>query len=126
MRQKPAPVRCSFCHKSKSRVGKLITNPDYPRVYICEGCIRVCASILDDDAAADGRQAEARPPAPPEPPLDHAKAAELIAMLTHPTAVELVASVERWITREASGGEAAAELDQVRTAAKVMFVNQDA
>ncbi len=51
-------LRCSFCHKSQDVVGKLISSPsDYPRAYICDECIAVCNSILEDDkpeAAAAG------------------------------------------------------------------------
>ena len=43
-------LRCSFCHKSQDVVGKLISSPnDYPRAYICDECIAVCNSILEDD-----------------------------------------------------------------------------
>jgi ATP-dependent Clp protease ATP-binding subunit ClpX len=43
-------LRCSFCHKSQDVVGKLISSPsDYPRAYICDECINVCNSILEDD-----------------------------------------------------------------------------
>ncbi len=45
-------LRCSFCHKSQDVVGKLISSPsDYPRAYICDECIAVCNSILEDDRA---------------------------------------------------------------------------
>ncbi len=43
-------LRCSFCHKTQDVVGKLISSPsDYPRAYICDECIGVCNSILEDD-----------------------------------------------------------------------------
>src|SRR5213592_1415132 len=43
-------LRCSFCHKSQDAVAKLISSPsDYPRAYICDECIAVCNSILEDD-----------------------------------------------------------------------------
>lgn len=43
-------LRCSFCHKSQDVVGKLISTPsDYPRAYICDECIMVCNTILEDD-----------------------------------------------------------------------------
>jgi len=44
-------LRFSFCHKSPDQVKKLIGNPSEPpdRVYICDQCIRVCNSILEDD-----------------------------------------------------------------------------
>ncbi|MGN6592200.1 MAG: ATP-dependent Clp protease ATP-binding subunit ClpX [Terriglobales bacterium] len=44
------PLRCSFCHKSQEAVGKLISSPsEYPRAYICDECVAVCNSILEDD-----------------------------------------------------------------------------
>src|SRR3978361_1950040 len=43
-------LRCSFCHKSQDTVAKLISSPsDYPRAYICDECVAVCNSILEDD-----------------------------------------------------------------------------
>jgi ATP-dependent Clp protease ATP-binding subunit ClpX len=43
-------LKCSFCHKSQDVVGKLISSPsDYPRAYICDECVAVCYSILQDD-----------------------------------------------------------------------------
>ncbi len=45
-------LRCSFCHKSQDAVAKLISSPsDYPRAYICDECVAVCNSILEDDEA---------------------------------------------------------------------------
>jgi len=45
-------LRCSFCHKSQDAVAKLISSPsDYPRAYICDECVGVCNSILEDDRA---------------------------------------------------------------------------
>jgi ATP-dependent Clp protease ATP-binding subunit ClpX len=43
-------LRCSFCQKAQDAVGKLISSPsEYPRAYICDECIAVCNSILEDD-----------------------------------------------------------------------------
>src|ERR1700745_2611470 len=43
-------LRCSFCNKSQDAVAKLISSPsDYPRAYICDECVAVCNSILEDD-----------------------------------------------------------------------------
>jgi ATP-dependent Clp protease ATP-binding subunit ClpX len=48
-------LRCSFCHKSQDAVAKLISSPsDYPRAYICDECVAVCNSILEDDRGAEG------------------------------------------------------------------------
>jgi ATP-dependent Clp protease ATP-binding subunit ClpX len=53
-------LRCSFCHKSQDAVAKLISSPsDYPRAYICDECVAVCNSILEDD------RSEALPTASP-------------------------------------------------------------
>src|SRR5271168_1090760 len=53
-------LRCSFCHKSQDAVAKLISSPsDYPRAYICDECVGVCNSILEDD------RGEAHPTASP-------------------------------------------------------------
>jgi ATP-dependent protease Clp ATPase subunit len=42
-------LRCSFCQKSSAMVGKLISSPvAYQRVYICDECVMVCHSILED------------------------------------------------------------------------------
>src|SRR6185312_17246579 len=67
---------CSFCHKPQENVGKLISSPgDYPRAYICDECIRVCAVILEDDTA------------PPSPDVSSAeREEELNPLLDHPLA----------------------------------------
>lgn len=50
-REKPLP-RCSFCGKSRAEVRKLIAGP---HVYICDGCVMVCKSVLDKERIS-GRQ----------------------------------------------------------------------
>lgn len=43
-------LRCSFCHKSQDAVAKLISSPsNYARAYICDECVAVCNSLLEDD-----------------------------------------------------------------------------
>jgi len=60
-------LRCSFCHKTQDVVGKLISSPsDYPRAYICDECIAVCNSILEDDAPKRAYGAPSRLPKPLE------------------------------------------------------------
>jgi ATP-dependent Clp protease ATP-binding subunit ClpX len=55
-------LRCSFCHKSEDVVRKLISSPsDYPRAYICDECIAVCNSILEDDLAQEQSTSEQAP-----------------------------------------------------------------
>jgi len=59
-------LRCSFCHKSQDAVAKLISSPsDYPRAYICDECVAVCNSILEDDRGET--QAAATPNHLPKP-----------------------------------------------------------
>jgi ATP-dependent Clp protease ATP-binding subunit ClpX len=60
-------LRCSFCHKSQDVVGKLISSPsEYPRAYICDECIAVCNSILEDDKPEQSCTAPNRIPKPLE------------------------------------------------------------
>jgi ATP-dependent Clp protease ATP-binding subunit ClpX len=60
-------LRCSFCHKSQDVVGKLISSPsDYPRAYICDECIAVCNSILEDDRTEQPLASPAKLPKPLE------------------------------------------------------------
>ena len=57
-------LRCSFCHKSQDAVAKLISSPsDYPRAYICDECVAVCNSILEDDRTATPAQHHSQPTA---------------------------------------------------------------
>jgi ATP-dependent Clp protease ATP-binding subunit ClpX len=60
-------LRCSFCHKSQDVVGKLISSPsDYPRAYICDECIAVCNSIIEDDRNEQSYGAPGKLPRPLE------------------------------------------------------------
>lgn len=81
---------------------KLISSPDdYPRSYICDECIAVCNSILDDEKVRPG---------PPE---------------THPLAGALLSRVEAWARREAAGQDAGLQLERVYQTAKLMFALED-
>ncbi len=60
-------LRCSFCHKSQETVAKLISSPsEYPRAYICDECVAVCNSILEDDRAEPQTRAVQTLPKPHE------------------------------------------------------------
>ena len=39
-------LRCSFCGKPQSQVRRLVAGPG---VYICDECIELCMSILNDE-----------------------------------------------------------------------------
>ena len=63
------PLKCSFCGKPQNRVRKLIAGPG---VYICDECIGVCSSILEDELdfmpeQHCGQMAAARPEHLPTP-----------------------------------------------------------
>src|ERR1700720_1620131 len=61
------PLRCSFCHKTQEQVEKLISSPsDYPRAYICNECVSVCETILEDEKREQAAAPAKRLPRPPE------------------------------------------------------------
>jgi ATP-dependent protease Clp ATPase subunit len=93
---------CSFCRKSQDVVQKLISSPsDYPRAYICDECVAVCALILEDDRDPSGVSVLKES----HPLLDHAKTPQLLDAL------------ERWIRQESLGADASKELAEVRAIA---------
>lgn len=101
-------LRCSFCHKHQSVVGKLISSPsDYPRVYICDECIAVCQSILEDDKPEQTQQSSAAV-------QDH-------PLLSHPLAPSLMQAIENWIRDESSGQDWVPAFGEVRRLAIQMF-----
>jgi ATP-dependent Clp protease ATP-binding subunit ClpX len=60
-------LRCSFCRKTQDAVGKLISSPgDFPRAYICDECVAVCNSILEEERTESVPTTQSRPPRPPE------------------------------------------------------------
>ena len=46
-------VRCSFCGKTQSQVGRLISGPN--GAYICDHCVDVCAEIIEEEEMESGR-----------------------------------------------------------------------
>ena len=53
-REEDEVLRCSFCSKTQSQVDTLISNPaDHSsRVYICNECVDVCNSVLEEHKKA--------------------------------------------------------------------------
>ena len=107
------PLCCSFCGKDQSVASKLISSPsDRPRAYICDECIRVCESILDDKRryleteAFDGETLGDRNP-----------------LLDHPLASRLLTAVELWIVHDSLGADAAGEFAEMRSAA-ILLIQQ--
>lgn len=46
-------VRCSFCARAEEAVSKIIAGPG---IYICDGCVELCNTILAEDRVAGGQQ----------------------------------------------------------------------
>ena len=60
-------LHCSFCQKPQDAVGKLISSPgDHARAYICDECVGVCNSILEEDRGERTPAAQAKLPRPAE------------------------------------------------------------
>src|SRR6266481_5595706 len=49
MSSKKENLQCSFCNKSQSAVEQLISSPNLPTCYICDECVAVCNSIIEDN-----------------------------------------------------------------------------
>ena len=64
-------VNCSFCNKNNGQVKKLIAGPG---VYICDECIGLCNTILEDEAKDSGESA-------PALSLDEAPVDQLVMIL---------------------------------------------
>ena len=63
-------IRCSFCGKDQSQVQRVIAGPN---VFICDECIRLCMSIVDENYT---------------PPFDSAAASSDLDQLPKPTAIK--------------------------------------
>ena len=108
---------CSFCRKSQDSVVKLISSPsDYPRVYICDECIAVCASILEDEGIAILPLGVSATP--------HVNVGEQHPLLAHRLASSLLRAIEHWIRHESLGIDAASQLGEVRKVAVEMMKEQ--
>ncbi len=90
---------CSFCKKSKSIVGNLVSSPiEYPRAYICDECISVCHSILEDE---EGKQED--------------------LFIGNPLLSEFLAVAEQWAAAEQAGHDDSEHLLRLRQIARLMF-----
>jgi ATP-dependent Clp protease ATP-binding subunit ClpX len=60
-------LHCSFCQKPQDAVGKLISSPgDHARAYICDECVAVCNSILEEDRGDRVPSSQTKLPRPSE------------------------------------------------------------
>lgn len=83
---------------------------DFPqRVYICDECVMVCASILEDDSGKFsidpvGIESQEQHPA-----------------LRNPLTSQFLRNVERWISLETSGADSTAQFVEVQSLAMRLF-----
>ena len=56
-------LRCSFCGKSSSQVRRIIVGPD---IYICNECVDLCKSIIDEENMPATKTSSNRLPKPEE------------------------------------------------------------
>ena len=45
-------ITCSFCGRSQDEVSRMIAGND---VYICDNCVNLCSSILEDEKSLTGK-----------------------------------------------------------------------
>jgi ATP-dependent Clp protease ATP-binding subunit ClpX len=96
--------RCTFCEKRRDHVNSLIAGP--PGVYICNECIEICNSILQEEsrrqpgAAGAGAQAgegAAAPIAAGPGPLDRRARAGVGDARKLPTPIELAHTLDEYV-----------------------------
>ncbi|HTZ42239.1 MAG TPA: ClpX C4-type zinc finger protein [Jatrophihabitans sp.] len=89
-------IHCSFCAKEESAAGKVIAGPG---VYICDGCVDTCVSILRADRESGGAPAQL-------PPWDSMTDAALLDLLPRVARVaeQVEASLRQWVLRARDRG----------------------
>lgn len=89
-------VRCSFCARAEAAVSKIIAGPG---VYICDGCVSLCDTILAEDKAAGGNQ-------PRLPGWESMTDQELLEHLPRVAQVadQVEASLRQWVQRARERG----------------------
>ena len=101
-------MRCSFCYKPQGQVGKLISSAHGgPRAYICDECIAVCVSIIEDDK----RESE----------TDGEPLREEGHFINHALVTEFLTAAECWAIRDLRGLPASDELNRMRALAANML-----
>jgi hypothetical protein len=105
------PMECSFCGKAQFVVRKLICNAsDFSRrVYICDECVLICNSILEDGSGSSAVDPVNIDSQERHPALDNPETSRFLRF------------VERWIRLESSGADSAAAFAEVRGIALSLF-----
>lgn len=84
--------RCTFCEKRRDHVASLIAGP--PGIYICNECIEICNSILQEEHRRATGSTEARPQTPAEEP---APTGGLWADRDLPTPIEIARRLDEYV-----------------------------
>jgi ATP-dependent protease Clp ATPase subunit len=101
-------LRCSFCRKQEKNAGKLIASPQsHPGTYICDECVYVCHSILEDERH--------------EADSDKQSLSASVSFAHHPLAPELLSAVQEWAVRDLAGLSALDRYQNMREIAARML-----
>jgi ATP-dependent protease Clp ATPase subunit len=85
------------------------TPGDYPRAYICDECVAICQSILEEEKAG------------PELTQNGPAVSENHSLLKHPLASSLMQAIENWVCEESMGKDWVAAFGDVRRLAIQMI-----
>jgi len=114
-------VRCSFCAKDEAAVSKVIAGPG---TYICDECVALCNTILEEDRRSDGEQ-------PRLPGWESMSDAELLDHLPRVAQVadQVEANLRQWVQRARERGitwsRIGAALDMTRQSAWGRFSGEE-
>jgi ATP-dependent Clp protease ATP-binding subunit ClpX len=88
--------RCTFCEKRRHHVASLIAGP--PGVYICNECIEICNSILQEEQRRSPETAAAGPHAPAaHPSAPRARMASARGDKRLPTPIEIARQLDEYV-----------------------------
>ena len=116
--EQPAIAACSFCLKPNTDVATLVAGPG---VYICDGCVTLCAQVIDGKPAAVARLAAWERATTVEEVLAHLPR---VAAAGTQVDRDLAAWVTRARTLGATWGQIGQALDITRQAAWERFSSE--
>lgn len=114
-------IRCSFCAKEELQVNKIIAGPG---IYICDGCVELCNTILEEESKAAGNR-------PQLPAWESMTDQQLLDHLPKVAAVadQVEANLRQWVLRTRDRGIAwsriGAALGMTRQSAWGRFSGED-
>jgi hypothetical protein len=114
-------LRCSFCATDEAAVNKIIAGPG---IYICDGCVALCNTILEEDRQTGGKQ-------PQLPGWESMSDQELLDHLPRVAQVaeQVEANLRQWVQRAWQRGvtwaRIGAALDMTRQSAWGRFSGEE-